>query len=546
MEEIVTGTYLEYKKTLDTELAKTAESFVRIGYLLKVARDTEVLKESGYSTVAEFAKAEYGLSKDVVSRFIHINDRFSENGYGETLDSKYKGFGYSKLAEMLTLPDNIADALVPEMTRQQIQEVKQEVKEEQKVTDLEVLMEEKRQEQIELKTDLERFIHQYGHDNKKNFKALFKALADAEADKENCIEKILDVLAPTGVNTVFVRISGRGKLMLSIKGKDEKPELLDMRANTTVSYTWVEVANAIGYVYKDGTKEAWESLYGEPFEKEEKKAEESKEKEPEQQSIKQPEQETKKAEAQEVQEDNSGNSVTKEQESGIQLSLKLPPEECKDMLFSKWFEFVAEEKIETACERLVHMRFTEFINTSPQKLGLLVQTSELTTEETKLDGETVVSVNNGTNHVYFTLPDFQARFRKAFLEPYKKRMSAAEEKKPEVAPVQPDSTEEDEQIPGQKTVEDYPEMKPEKKLLESDYVTIAVRCMPGDIVYFLLDQEVMEATVTKLTIGPNKIPMIEAKAGDPNIFMEFNQAEDWDVTIFKSQEAAEKVLVKEE
>ena len=37
--------YREYKAELDSELQKTAEGFVRIGYLLKVARATDVLEE---------------------------------------------------------------------------------------------------------------------------------------------------------------------------------------------------------------------------------------------------------------------------------------------------------------------------------------------------------------------------------------------------------------------------------------------------------------------------------------------------------------------
>ena len=78
-------TYKEYKADLDAELLRSAESFVRIGYLLKVARDTNILAESGYKTVAEFAEAEYSLNKTQVSRFISINDKFSENGYSERL-----------------------------------------------------------------------------------------------------------------------------------------------------------------------------------------------------------------------------------------------------------------------------------------------------------------------------------------------------------------------------------------------------------------------------------------------------------------------------
>ena len=98
------GSYQEYKEAVDTELQKSAEGFVRIGYLLKVARDTDILKESGYGSVNEFAEAEYSLDKSQVSRFIRINDEYSEGGYSDRLQTKYRNFGYAKLAIMLTLP----------------------------------------------------------------------------------------------------------------------------------------------------------------------------------------------------------------------------------------------------------------------------------------------------------------------------------------------------------------------------------------------------------------------------------------------------------
>ena len=103
-----TKTYQEYKKELDAVLTRTAEDFVQIGYLLKVARDTNVLAESGYATVTDFAKAEYGIDKTQVSRFISINDRFSEDGYSDHLLPSYKGFGYAKLTLMLQIPDEIS------------------------------------------------------------------------------------------------------------------------------------------------------------------------------------------------------------------------------------------------------------------------------------------------------------------------------------------------------------------------------------------------------------------------------------------------------
>ena len=133
--------YREYKAELDNELQKTAEGFVRIGYLLKVARDTNVLAESGYKTVAEFAQAEYSLDKTQVSRFISINDKFAENGYSDRLQAKYQGFGYAKLTLMLQLPDAVNEALTPSYSKAEIQSIKEEVDEEKKVSDIEVCLE---------------------------------------------------------------------------------------------------------------------------------------------------------------------------------------------------------------------------------------------------------------------------------------------------------------------------------------------------------------------------------------------------------------------
>ena len=91
----VTGTnlvtyadYNSFKENLDRELMSEAESFVKVGYMLKVARDTNILTESGYKSVFEFAKAEYGLDTTMVSRYIGINDTYSVNGYSEMLEDK--------------------------------------------------------------------------------------------------------------------------------------------------------------------------------------------------------------------------------------------------------------------------------------------------------------------------------------------------------------------------------------------------------------------------------------------------------------------------
>ncbi len=270
---IKTGSYTEFKSQLDQELKKVTEGFVKIGYLLKVARDTNVLEESGYQTVAEFAKAEYGLSKDVVSRYIAINDRYSENGYSDRLQDKYNAYGVAKLQEMLTLPDTVLESIPPEMTRSRIQEVKKEIHQEELISDLEVMMEEKNEMQAEMENDLQKFMRQYFYENKEEYAAIHKAIKKEDA-KQNFVEEILDVMAPSGIDAKMVRVPGTGRLMMSIQGAEQDIILINIRSNEKETYTWSDIGQAVLSMCQDeNVKKEWEKIYKEPFEEQEKKQE---------------------------------------------------------------------------------------------------------------------------------------------------------------------------------------------------------------------------------------------------------------------------------
>ena len=266
MEELQVKGYSEFKEQLDTELKKSVESFVRIGYLLKIARDTEILHESGYQNMVEFAKAEYNLSKDQVSRFIAINDKYSIDGYSDKLQEKYEGYGVAKLAEMLTLPEAVADMIEPEMTRAEIQEIKREVKEEQAISDIEVMLEEK-DTNLEDMNMIQKFMYQYFYENRLDFIEMAAVFQGELETTEQEIEKTLQVLAPSGIGTKKVRIAGIGKLFLSIKGKDNNLELVNVRTNETEHISWTNFLDDITELYGLGaSKDDWEMYYHEPFE----------------------------------------------------------------------------------------------------------------------------------------------------------------------------------------------------------------------------------------------------------------------------------------
>lgn len=260
MSEIITiNNYAEFEQKFDNVMQETAERFVVIGYLLKVARDTDILRESGYSTMGEFARKRYGLTKDIASRYIAINDRYSKNGYSEQLDSRYRNFGYAKLAEMLTLPEAIVEEITPEMTKNDIRAIKEEYREEQSVSDIEVMLEEKDPEVEKITSTLEKVLFEALHENPEMFRALWVAVRE-----KTDMEDLADALAPNGMAMITCRIPGTGRLMLSVKGTDEDLQVINIRSGEKEEYGWEDLRQAAEKIFNNENtwKESYEAAYG--------------------------------------------------------------------------------------------------------------------------------------------------------------------------------------------------------------------------------------------------------------------------------------------
>ena len=274
MEEITyQKSYQEYKAELDGELQKTAEGFVRIGYLLKVARDTNILVESGYQTVTEFAEAEYNLNKTQVSRFISINDRFSEEGYSDRLKDSYKDFGYAKLTIMLQLPEAMTEELSPDYSKAEIQELKEEMDEEKKISDIELAIEKADAEEQRILPPeegsmLRKAVWQLGKEQQEIYRKVWKAFEEGDRSR------VKDILAPQGDAIYMMRIQGTGRLMLSISG--EAVSITEVRSQNKERFSVEDIISEferICPVAGMDVKEAYRSVYGEDLEPQEKKEE---------------------------------------------------------------------------------------------------------------------------------------------------------------------------------------------------------------------------------------------------------------------------------
>ena len=276
-DEILTG-YTDFKGKLDTELKANAEGFVRIGYLLKVARDTNILAESGYKNVAEFAFAEYQLTKDIVSRYIAINDKYAENGYSDKLQTRFEGFGVAKLQEMLTLPDAIIEEIEPTLTKREIIDIKREVAAEEAITPIEVAIEAADPKVMQEEKELTL--------TQRVWKDIIKGLWDKYnvKDKNSALNRIItteypfvtdesftkplelalyELIAPSGTATLWARLQGVGRYMVTVKGLDEPISMVNARDGSKINTSFADAVRDIADVF-DGecTPKSWERVYG--------------------------------------------------------------------------------------------------------------------------------------------------------------------------------------------------------------------------------------------------------------------------------------------
>ena len=255
MTELTTyNTYEEYKAQLDKAITETTQDFVVIGHLLMQARDTDILSSSGYTSMGDFARSEYGLDESVTSRFINIAEKYGD-GSGR-LKAEYTAYTYSKLGEMLTLPSEVAAIVTPDMTVKDIREIKSEVQEEQQISDVEVMIEAAGQEEPDILTE---FMKSYLEERPEEFKALC-----ATED----ITKAYDILAPRGRVTLIARVSGTGKIIISIESLDEVRAVY-VRENRSEKLTFKDIDNAITRLFdrvpypdSDDLGEVYSRIYG--------------------------------------------------------------------------------------------------------------------------------------------------------------------------------------------------------------------------------------------------------------------------------------------
>ena len=116
--------YDSAKSIIRRDLESMSRKFITIGYYLKLIRDNEMYHQDGFRDIWGFAQDTYGISKSTCSRWMAMNDKFSQGGNSPYLKEEYRDFGKSQLQEMLYLTDEQMEQARPDMTAKEIREIR--------------------------------------------------------------------------------------------------------------------------------------------------------------------------------------------------------------------------------------------------------------------------------------------------------------------------------------------------------------------------------------------------------------------------------------
>lgn len=121
-------TFEEAVERAKENLTGMVETFIAAGYYIKVMK--EEYEQRGYKTIWECAEAELGLKKSEASRAMSMNSKYSVNGNTPYMQEKYKQYSKSQLQEMLKMPEEQIEQVVPDMTVKEIREIRRPAVEE--------------------------------------------------------------------------------------------------------------------------------------------------------------------------------------------------------------------------------------------------------------------------------------------------------------------------------------------------------------------------------------------------------------------------------
>lgn len=241
--------YIQCKNDIKNNLGTIVKSFVRIGWQLSRIDKSGAYKNDGYNSIAEFAKAEYGMSATGTSRFIKVYEKYSVPGDTPELRDEYKDYNRSQLEEMLQIPEEDHEMIRPEAHKEDIRELNRFNKENESSPDN--LLDWKNAQTTEEK--IQATIYEFWHDNRETMNTFFGS------DME--MKDLAELLSPSGS-----RSYRKGTVFLMFYNLDTEI-LVKVFGDDPVKMTYQEFADRTRQIFEGAAGDrAWETCFGEAVE----------------------------------------------------------------------------------------------------------------------------------------------------------------------------------------------------------------------------------------------------------------------------------------
>ncbi len=241
--------YIQCKNDIKNNLGTIVKSFVRIGWQLSRIDKSGAYKNDGYNSIAEFAKAEYGMSATGTSRFIRVYEKYSVPGDTPELRDEYKDYNRSQLEEMLQIPEEDHEMIRPEAHKEDIRELNRFNKENESSPDN--LLDWKNAQTTEEK--IQATIYEFWHDNRETMNTFFGS------DME--MKELAELLSPSGS-----RSYRKGTVFLMFYNLDTEI-LVKVFGDDPVKMTYQEFADRTRQIFEGAAGDrAWETCFGEAVE----------------------------------------------------------------------------------------------------------------------------------------------------------------------------------------------------------------------------------------------------------------------------------------
>lgn len=269
------------------EMESVFDGFIAIGYYLKKVRDDQLYKQNGYESIFDYGQKVFNLSRYSTTRFMEVNDQYSIGGYSPEIDERWKGYGSSKLIEMLAIPGEIREEIPPEVTVKEIREAKTIIRETEEKFDPQMSLCDVAQEEEpeEWMKDLAKHLFR---EDKKAFEQMVEfERSDIGNDRAGIEEDVLFMTNPSKFK--MIRLEKANVMMLE-KTIRVMPYKVGGELKEPEEFSYIDLAMAFEEVFfpdfpdiSGSMQSIYERVYGVPLyetvEKKEEKPQEEKKRE---------------------------------------------------------------------------------------------------------------------------------------------------------------------------------------------------------------------------------------------------------------------------